>query len=80
MNADGASGLLYGALKRIALHYGMIDTKTINAMGQDVAYRCGVKTVVEVVKAVSAQEEEKQVVARLLVGLQKRFRDHVEQR
>jgi hypothetical protein len=75
MNADKASGVLHGALERLALHYGMIDMGRIAAIRQDGAYGRGVKDFIEFVSvfAATAQGNEKTVIGRFLGAAHKRF-------
>jgi hypothetical protein len=75
MNADKASGVLHGALERLALHYGMIDMGRIAAIRQDGAYGRGVKDFIEFVSvfAATAVGPEKNAIGRLLANAQRRF-------
>lgn len=75
MNPDRASGVFHVSLERLAVHYGMLDSKRINAMGQDVAYGRGVRDFLDFVRvfAVSAQSGEKSTIGRLIAEAQKRF-------
>lgn len=75
MNTDRASGVFTVSLERLALHYGMLDVKRMNAMGQDAAYGRGIKDCLDFVGvfSISAQGGEKNTIGRLLAEARKRF-------
>jgi hypothetical protein len=75
MNADKASGILHGALERLALHYGMIDVGKMATLCSDKAVGRGVRTVIEFISVfnATAQPTEKIGMARLMKDLQRRF-------
>jgi hypothetical protein len=75
MNSDKASGVLHASLELLALHFGLIDLRRIDALRQESAYAKGILEFLDFMNAwaSTAQGGEKTVLGRLLTAAQNRF-------
>jgi hypothetical protein len=78
MNADKSSGVLYSALESLALHYGYVDRKRLDAIGQEMSFKRGIRAAIEFIEvfATTAQGGEKATIGRIIDGLEKRIARH----